>query len=299
LRQRGSLTVWFTEQAIAAWKAAPRTTRGGQPSYSPLAILTALTLRAVFRLAYRQAEGLIGSIISLLGLTLRVPDHTTLSRRSSTLAVPRPQLSNIGDADNAQPLNLLVDSTGLKLCGAGEWLVEKHGTRRRRAWRKLHLGVDAGTGQIVAAALTAKEVDDAVQVGPLLDQVTGSLASVTADGAYDQDGVYADVAQRHPDAAVIVPPRCTAVLSDQAETSPTQRDRHLQCIDERGRMGWQQASGYNKRARVEAAMGRWKQVVGHGLRSRIDERRVVEVNVAVDVLNRMLELGRPSYARLV
>ena len=237
LRQRGSLTVWFTDEAVAAWAAAPRTTRGGQPFYSPLAILTALTLRAVFRLAYRQAEGLIGSIISLLGLTLRVPDHTTLSRRSSTLAVPRPQLNNVGDADNAQPLHLLVDSTGLKLCGAGEWLVEKHGTRTRRAWRKLHLGVDAGTGQIVAAALTGKEVDDAAQIGPLLDQVTGSLASVTADGAYDQDGVYADVAERHPDAAVIVPPRCTAVLSEQAATAPTQRDRHLQCIAERGRMG--------------------------------------------------------------
>jgi hypothetical protein len=178
------------------------------------------------------------------------------------------------------------------LCGAGEWLVEKHGTRRRRAWRKLHLGVDACSGQIVAAALTAKEVDDAVQIGPLLDQVTGSLASVTADGAYDQDGVYAAVAERHPDATVIVPPRCTAVLSEQSATEPTQRDRHLQSIDERGRMAWQQASGYNQRARVEAAIGRWKQVIGDGLRSRIDERRVTEVNVAVDVLNRMLELGR-------
>jgi Transposase DDE domain len=299
LRRRGSLTVWFTDEAVAAWVAAPRTTRGGQPIYSPMAILTALTLRAVFRLAYRQAEGLIGSIISLLGLTLRVPDHTTLSRRSSTLAVPRPQLNNSGDADNAQPLHLLVDSTGLKLCGAGEWQVEKHGTRRRQAWRKLHLGVDAGTGQIMAAALTDKEVDDAVQIGPLLDQVTGSLASVTADGAYDQDGVYANVAERHPDATVIVPPRCTAVLSDQAVTAPTQRDRHLQCIDERGRMGWQRASGYNKRAGVEAAIGRWKQVIGDGFRSRIDGRRVTEVNVAVDVLNRMLELGRPSYVRIV
>ena len=245
-----------------------------------------------------------------------MPDHTTLSRRSSTLAVPRPQLSNIGDADNAQPPNLLVDSTGLKLCGAGEWLVEKHGTRRRRAWRKLHLGVDAGTGQIVAATLTAKEVDDAAQIGPLLDQVTGSLASVTADGAYDHDGVYADVAERHSDATVIVPPRCTAVLSKQSATEPTQRDRHLQCIDERGRMGeaaqgsarvgawngsggWQRASGYNKRARVEAAIGRWKQVIGDGLRSRIVERRVTEVNVAFNVLNRMLELGRPSYVRIV
>ncbi len=193
LRQRGSLTVWFTDEAVAAWSAAPRTTRGGQPSYSPLAILTALTLRAVFRLAYRQAEGLIGSIISLLGLTLRVPDHTTLSRRSATRAVPRPQLSGANACDSAQPLHLLVDSTGLKLCGAGKWLIEKHGTRTRRSWRKLHIGVDAGTGQIVAAALTRKAVDDAVQVGPLLDQVTGPLGSVTADGAYDQDGVYAEV----------------------------------------------------------------------------------------------------------
>jgi hypothetical protein len=293
------LTVWFTDEAVAAWAAAPRTTRGGQPCYSPLAILTALTLRAVFRLAYRQAEGLIGSIISLLGLTLRVPDHTTLSRRSATLTVPRPQLSNTTDADTAQPLHLLVDSTGLKLCGAGEWLVEKHGTRRRRSWRKLHIGVDAGTGRIMAAALTGKEVDDAAQISPLLNQVTGSLISLTADGAYDQDSVYADVASRHPDAAVIVPPRCTAVLSEQAATEPTQRDRHLQCIAETSRMAWQKAPDYNKRAKVEAAIGRWKQVIGDGLRSRIDERRMTEVNVAVDVLNRMLELGRPNYVRIV
>jgi hypothetical protein len=156
--------VWFTEEAIAAWAAEPRTTRGGQPWYSPLAILTALTLRAVFRLAYRQAEGLIGSIIGLLGLTLRVPDHTTLSRRSATLEVPRPQLATADDG--AWPLHLLVDSTGLKLCGAGEWLLEKHGTKMRRSWRKLHLGVDAETGRIVASALTSKDIDDGAQVGP-------------------------------------------------------------------------------------------------------------------------------------
>jgi transposase len=299
LRQRGSLTVWFTDEAVAAWAAEPRTTPGGQPWYSPLAILTALTVRAVFRLAYRQAEGLIGSIIGLLGLTLRVPDHTTLSRRSATLAVPRPQPNHVGAGDGSQSLHLLVDSTGLKLCGAGEWLVEKHGTKTRRSWRKLHLGVDADTGQIVAAALTGKEVDDATQIGPLLDQVTGSLSSVAADGAYDQDGVYADVADLHPDAAVIVPPRSTAVLSDKAATAPTQRDRHLLCIAENDRMAWQKASGYNRRAKVEAAIGRWKQLIGDGLRSRIDERRVTEVNVAVHVLNRMQELGRPSFVRVV
>jgi hypothetical protein len=123
LRQRGRLTVWFSDDAIAAWAAEPRTTRGGQPWYSPLAILTALTLCAVFRLAYRQTEGLIGSIIGLFGLTLRMPDHTTLRRRAATLVVLRPTAAD-GDA---RPVDLLVHSAGLKLCGAGEWLVEKHG----------------------------------------------------------------------------------------------------------------------------------------------------------------------------
>jgi hypothetical protein len=295
LRQRGSLTVWFTDDAIAAWAAEPRTSRGGQPWYSPLAILTALTLRAVLRLAYRQAEGLIGSIIGLLGISLRVPDHTTLSRRAATLEVPQPRNAGAGAGD--EPMHLLVDSTGLKLCGKGEWLLEKHGTATRRSWRMLHLGVDAGTGRIVASTLTPKEVDDASQVDPLLDQVAGSVASFTADGAYDQDRVYAGVAEHHPEAAVVVPPRANAVPSDTAESAPTQRDGHLQHIARHGRMSWQSASGYNTRARVEAAMNRWKQVIGDELRAHTDERRATEVAVAVHALNRMLGLGRPSYVR--
>ncbi len=292
LRQRGSFTVWFTDEAIKAWRAQPRTTPGGQPWYSPLAILTALTLRAVFRLALRQTEGLIGSVIGLLGLDLAVPDHSTLSRRAETLEVPRPRPRRDGE-----PLHLLVDSTGLKLCGAGEWLVEKHGTKTRRSWRKLHIGMDADTGQIVAAALTTKEVDDGAEVGPLLDQVPGPVTSFTADGAYDQDGVSTAVAERHPEAAIIVPPRSTAVPSETAETEPTQRDRHLHSIAEHGRAAWQKASGYTKRARAEAAIGRFKQVIGDGLRSRTDRRRATEVDVAVHALNRMLELGRPISVR--
>ena len=292
-RQRGSLTVWFTDEAVAAWTAEPRTTQGGQRWYSPLAILTALTLRAVFRLALRQTEGLIGSIIGLLGLTLAVPDHTTLSRRAETLDVPRPQPRRDGE-----PLHLLVDSTGLKLCGAGEWLVEKHGAKTRRTWRKLHIGLDADSGQIVAAALTTKEIDDGAQTGALLGQVAGPVASFTGDGAYDQEGVSTAVAERHPEAAIIVPPRSTAVPSETAETAPTQRDRHLQFIAERGRAAWQKASGYTKRARAEAAVGRFKQVIGDGLRSRTDPRRATEVDVAVHALNRMLELGRPISVRI-
>ena len=153
--------------------------------------------------------------------------------------------------------------------------------------------MDAGTGQIVATTLTAKEVDDGAQVGPLLDQVAGPVASFTADGAYDQEGVAAAVAERCPAAAIIVPPRSTAVPSETAETTPTQRDRHLQSIAQHGRAAWQKASGYTRRARAEAAIGRFKQVIGDGLRSRTDRRRATEVDVAVHALNRMLELGRP------
>jgi Transposase DDE domain len=299
LRQRGSLTIWFSDEAITSWRAEPRTTRGGQPWYSELAILTALTLRAVFRLAYRQTEGLIGSLIRLLGLDLPVPDHTTLSRRAATLEVPRPRSGSSPNAHTrTEPVHLLVDSTGLKLCGPGEWLIEKHGTRMRRSWRKLHLGVDADTGQIVATALTTPDVDDGSQAGPLLDQVAGPVASFTGDGAYDQDGVYTSVGERHPEAAVVVPPRATAVPSQTAESAPTQRDRHLQHIAEHGRMAWQTASGYTKRARAEAAIGRWKQVIGDRLRAHTDERRATEVDVAVYVLNRMQDLGRPTYVRM-
>ena len=276
LRQRGSLTVWFTDEAIEAWRAEPRTTPGGQPWYSSLAILTALTLRAVFRLALRQSEGLIGSVIHLLGLSLTVPDHCTLSRRAETLEVPCAQPRRDGE-----PLHLLVDSTGLKLCGAGEWLVEKHGTKTRRSWRKLHIGLDADTGQIVAAVLTAKEVDDGAEVGPLLDRVATAVTSFTADGAYDQDGVSTAVAERHPEAAIIVPPRSTAVPSETAETAPTQRDRHLQSIAKSGRAVWQKASGYTTRSRVEAAIGRFKHVIGDGLRSRTEGRRYpISVRIA-------------------
>jgi hypothetical protein len=291
LRQRGSLTVWFSEEAMAAWRAEPRTTRGGQPPYSALAIRTALTLRAVFRLALRKTEGLIGSILKLLWLDLAVPDHSTLSRRAETLEVLRP-ISRTG------PVHLLVDSTGLRLCGPGEWLIEKHGARRRRSWRKLHIGVDAETGQILASELTPHDVDDGSQVEPLLDQISDPLASLTGDGAYNQEDIYSTIAQRHPEADVSIPPRSTAVLSEDGETTPTQRDRHLRSIAERGRMAWQKRSGYNRRSLVEAAISRLKRVIGDALRSRTDRRRATEIAIAVHALNRMLELGRPKTVRI-
>ena len=160
------------------------------------------------RLVVRQTEGMIGSILALLGLDLAVPGRPTLSRRAGTLEVALPQRG-------AYPVRRLVDSTGLKLCGSGEWLPEKHGTRTRRSWRKLHIGMDADTGRTAAATLPAGDVDDASQVGPLLDQA-GPLTSHAADGAYDRDGVYGEVTKHSPGAAVIVPPKSSAVLSDTA-----------------------------------------------------------------------------------
>ena len=292
LKRRGSLTVWFTDESVQAWRAEPRTTPGGQPHYSALAITTALTLRTVFGLALRQTEGLIGSVIGLLGLDLAVPDHSTLSRRAKTLEVPPLRRTGTG------PLHLLVDSTGLTLGGAGEWLVEKHGTSRRRSWRKLHIGVDADSGEIVAVEVTRKDIDDAAMAGALLDQIADPIASFTADGGYDQDQVTRAVAERHPDAAVIVPPRAGAVASASAETAPTQRDRHLRMIADRGHMAWQKASGYNLRAKVEASIGRYKRVVGDALRSRTDRTEATEVGLAAAALNRMLAFGRPNFVRI-
>lgn len=160
------------------------------------------------------------------------------------------------------------------------------------------LGVDAETGQILASELTSSEVADGSQVAPLLDQITGPLASFIGDGAYDQAGVYDTVAKRHPDAEVIVPPRATAVLSEDVETSPTQRDQHLQSIDEHGRVGWQKRSGYTRRALVETSISRFKRVTGDALRSQTDRRRATKVAIAICALNRMFELGRPKSIRI-
>ncbi len=289
LKRRGSLTVWFTDEA---WRAEPRTTPGGQPHYSTLAITTALTRGMIFHLALRRTKGLIGSVIGRLGLDLAMPDHSTLSRRARTLDVPPHWRGGTG------PLHLLVDSTGLKLGGAGEWLIEKHGASRRRSWRKLHIGVDADTGEIVAVAVTRKEIDDVAMVDALLDPIADPITSFTADGAYDQDQVSQAVAKRHPEAAVIVPPRAGAVASASAETAPTQRDRDLRMIAERGRMVWQKASGYNLRAKVGASIGRYKRVIGDALRSRTDRTEAIEVALAAAALNQMLGLGRPNCVRI-
>src|SRR3712207_1071543 len=226
LKRRGDLTLWLDQAAIAEWQAPRRTTPGGQALYSDLAIELVLILRLVFHLALRQAEGFASSVLRLLRLDLPVPDHTTLSRRGRTFANRRLQVVPHG------PLHLLIDSTGLKLFGKGGWDGEKHG-RARRSWRKLHLAVDAETGEIVAGVLTSKEAGDAGQVPVLLEQVEGEIASIMADGAYDSEPVYQAIEARQPQAppSIVIPPRCSAILRSRADTVPSQRDGHIRLID--------------------------------------------------------------------
>ncbi len=192
---------------MAGWHALRRTTPGGQPRYSGLAIERVLMLQLVFHLTLRQAEGLARSVLALLGLALAVPDHTTLSRRRQTFAGRQPRVRPA-----AKPVHLVLDSTGFELFGRGEWCAAKHGRLRRR-WLKLHVGVDATTGEIAAHAVTGSDGDDAAQAPALLRQVEGVIASLTADGAYDRDPVYQAAAARQPGAPpeVVIPPRADAV----------------------------------------------------------------------------------------
>jgi hypothetical protein len=293
LQNRGSLTVWVTPEAIAAWQAPPTGQRGRSPFYSNLAIETGHLLRLAFGQPWRQTEGLLRSVLTLLGVSLAIPDHTTFSRRSVALSFPtrlRPR---------SEPVHVVLDSTGLKVYGAGEWQREKHGGRSRRTWRKLHLAVNPDSGEILASELTTNEVGDLSMVGALLEQVQNPLLSVMADGAYDAEPVYRAIAERQPSSppAVIIPPRATAVLHPATGTAPNLRDQHIQTVQEKGRRGWERAVGYGKRSLVETAMFRYKTLIGHTLRARTLPAQKTEARVACSVMNRMTELGKPISQR--
>jgi hypothetical protein len=208
------VTVWFIEDAVAAWHAPATGERGGQPIHSAIAIETGLALRLVFHQPLRQTDGLLRSIADVLGIAIAIPDHTTLSR-GLTISPKR--------VGRAEPLHLPVDSAGLKIHGEGEWLDQKHGIRSRRRWREPHFGVDADTHEIVAVELTSDDVGDVSEMPDLLDQIDADIASMTADGAYDGEAVYDAVAERHPEAAVIIPPQATTVASETT-ARPTSRN---------------------------------------------------------------------------
>jgi hypothetical protein len=196
-------------------------------------------------------------------------------------------------------VTVVIDATGLTVFGAGEWHLEKHGGKPRRTWRKLHLAVNPDTGAILASALTAADEGDASLVGPLLDQIDCPLAAVIADGAYDGEPVSQAISRHSPEAAVIIPPRSTAVPGDRAETAPSQRDRHILMIRERGRLGWQKAVGYGRRSLGEVAMLRYQLVIGRSLRAGTLPAQQVEASVGCKVLNIMTNLGMPISCKVI
>ena len=287
LRRRGSLTLWIEDAALAQWQSVgPR----GQARYRDIAIQTCLMLRAVFKIALRQTEGLMASVLAMMNLTVVVPDHTTVSRRSVGLPIMKSAPAPNG------PLHVLIDSTGLEVFGAGQWLEAKHGAKSHRTWRKLHLAVDADSGMIVAQVLTNEHTDDASHVGPLLGQIEEEIEKVIADGAYDGAPTYQTIAQHDFTIEVVIPPRKTAVPATESR-SPNQRDRHLDLINTEGRLAWQKATGYGQRALVETTMGRYKSLIGPRLRSRGFAAQQNESAIGVAVLNRMLTAGCPNSVR--
>jgi IS5 family transposase len=284
LVQRGDVTLWLSADARAAWRPAPSSQPGGQKRFSDLAIKTALTLRLVFRLPLRQAEGFLRSVLSMLDVDLEAPDHTTLSRRSRHLDVELRRVPAQG------PIHLIVDSTGLSIAGEGEWAATKHSGRGQRGWKKLHLGVDR-SGVIVAHTLTEATVDDATTGIGLIEALDADIARVTADGAYDTIAFYETAAARG--ATVVVLPSKTARVSRRRPRSSA-RDRMIKKIKKIGRRRWKKEVGYHRQARVENAFFRYKSIIGGSLRARSPGGQVTEAVIACNVLNQMTEVGRPE-----
>ena len=287
LRARGDVTVWFAEEALSTWTPPPTRCRGGQQRYSDPAILTALTLRMLFHLPLRQTEGFVASLLRLMGLDLNTPDHTTLSRRNRDVLVPA--VSRTDDA----PIHLVVDSTGLKIYGAGEWCSRKHRKANERSgWRKLHIGVD-DDGYVVAETLTQNTVDDADVLPDLLGQVDAPLRRFTGDGAYDTRSVYKAVGEAGgPGVEIVVPPRRPATASPEATGPWAQRNLHIERIAEIGRLAWQKETGYRQQARVEGTFLRYKRILGGSLRAKGFEAQQREARVGCTLLNKMLALGK-------
>jgi Transposase DDE domain len=291
LRDRGDVTLWISQEAINAWTPLHNGKRGAQPRYADIAIETALSLRLLFHLPLRQTEGFLRSILTLMGLTLPCPDHTTVSRRNGTLDIRR-QIERAPEG----PIALIVDSTGVKVCGQGEWHRQKHGEKKCRRWKKLHIGV-GDQGQIIASSFTESHEQDPSQVPVLLPQVDHRIHRFVGDGIFDHAPVYAAVEAHSPGAQVIIPPRKDAVLSPTATTAPTQRDQHLLEIERVGRFVWKRTSGYYAQSHAENSFSRFKRIFGGGLRAKRDASQEWETFLACALLKRLRELGCPqSYA---
>ena len=293
LKQRGSLTIWISSEAIANWTTEELTGEpGASPTYTDLAIETMATVQAIYGLAGRQTQGFLQSIFELMKLDLTVPDHSTLSRRKRQLTITLPV------KDWSKSRHLVVDSTGVKVYGEGEWKVRQHGVSKRRTWRKLHFCTDEATLEIVSVVASTNNVSDAEVLQDLLEDVPGKIEQVSADGAYDQRKCY-DTLNRHQ-ARAAIPPRKGAKIWNRAnsKTERHARDENLRRIRKVGRKQWKRESNYHRRSLAETQVFRFKTVFGDRLQTRQIDNQFKELLLKSAILNQMTHLGMPESVKV-
>jgi IS5 family transposase len=289
LVQRGSLTLWISEEALTTWAYQGPRQRGAQFDYSDQAIEAVLTLKEVFHLTNREAEGLVRSVFSLMQVARAVPDHSTLSRRGRTVQIQLPKRAR-------GPLHVVMDSSGLKVFGEGEWKVRQHGWSKRRTWRKIHLSVDVESGEVQAAMLSTAGVSDAEMVESMLLQIAEPLAGVAADGGYDKRAVYDRLQAHAPRADIAIPPRHDARIWQHGNTHapPHPRDEAVRFIRTHGRQKWKEESDYHQRSLAETAVFRFKTIFGDHLSARLLATQATQFGVRCRALNIMTHLGMPD-----
>lgn len=289
LCHRGSITFFFDEDAIRSWLDRTRSGHRGKPrTYGDACILCMLVLKNVYHLPQRATYGLVCSLSGLMKLDLPVPHPTILSRRAARLDVALPRHRE------HEPLHVLVDATGLKVYGEGQWKVRAHGIGKRRTWRKLRIAMDAGSGEVLATVCTTSNVGDKEVLPSLLGQITDEIEQLTGDGAYDYVSCYEVIAERK--ARAVIPPRRAGRLHPQDERLRA-RDKSLRRIRKVGRKKWKRESHYHRGSLVETAMMRVKTIFGASLSSRVFQNQATEMRVRCAAMNRMTRLGMPdSYA---
>jgi hypothetical protein len=290
LVQRGSITFWFCEETIQEWRHNNATPRRGHPFvYSDTAVECMLVLRELFQLPYRQTEGLGKSLVELMQIELAIPDFTSLAKRAAKMGV------SLDIAKHAGSIDVVVDSTGLKVFGEGEWKMRKHGKSKRRTWRKLHLAVNPDTHEIEAETLTENSCDDASQADDLLDQVKDRVKRFYGDGAYDKWKVYETLGKRKIKA--IVPPQRNAKIKRHGNTKgrPLSRDTAIRAIRRRGQRCWKEDVGYHRRSLSETAMYRMKCCFGDHLKNREIQNQRTETRLRSKILNKFTHLGLPQF----
>ena len=293
LVERGSITFWLSDDFEKRWMHAGEKQRGSQFDYSEQAILVMLTVKEVFHLSNRGVEGYVRSLFRMMKINLRVPDHSTLSKRGKKLKVKLPKKTS-------QNLNIVMDSTGLKIYGEGEWKVRMHGVSKRRTWLKLHIGTNPEGGEIQAALLTQNNVSDDQAVKPLLEQIEQTIDTFGADGAYDKRKVYDSLNTHSPDVNILIPPRKNARIWKHGNTKAERlkRDENLRSIRKNGRKEWKKNSGYHKRSLVETTMYRLKTIFGGELSARLLETQTTQALIRCAALNRMSHLGMPQSCKV-